>query len=389
MNIIQARFFNKKSSLALLFISCLGLHFSVHAAAWADRLVDDNDYLNMGGHLNRYGYGPAQKMGRQMQHAIALGQMLGAITKLEKSFKGAVNAAAEQKKELAREKALENLYVGLEKMTSENEFSSKIGRVMANALSGGKIDESVDGVIEGVQLGVAMRLAKACGDVFGKRVDIAMDYVLGGALDTIGSFAQTCGSLLIHNSKEPFNIKELVGLRELLRNSFDDIETLLKDGLKDSLRGTDSALRQQGDQDVVPETPGINAWQILINGYIRQMDYCIGMVDEHSAYYSSSSLALLFYAGEFKQRIIDTQHLLKQGKTLKEFDASIESNKALIKALRKNTDNVLQRLIDQVDPRSVQGYKGSTGSTAASDVRARKGSHGDDDDNFPHSFRGW
>jgi hypothetical protein len=276
----------------------------------------------------------------------------------------------------------------------------KYGRAIACGLAGDDTfkDERIADVWEGVQLGALMRVSRACSDALSKRIENTIDRVIGGTWDFfIGKLVRGFEILdedLMHGGEAPFNVQTLKGWQDLIKVSFDDIEKLLKDGLKDSLRGHDMSLRDP-DQEAEEENqqvPVINAWLILINGYARQFDYVVTRIDKHLTYYDEEDL-VVFYGKEIKQRLLEVVQLLAQGKSLKEFDASIDSNKALMVALRKNVLNLFTRLIELVDdtksksPLSNGFSSSSRGSLRSGRDDARNSLGSSEDDSFPGSFR--
>ncbi len=281
----------------------------------------------------------------------------------------------------------------------------KYGRAIARGLAGDDWkaleDERIANVWEGVQLGALMRVSRACSDVLSKRIENTIDRVVGGSWDFfIGRLVrgfEIINEGLLHSGQSPFDVKTLKGWQDLVKTSFDDIERLLKDGFKDSLRGHDMSLRD-AEQEVDNEGGAIegdsvlNAWMILINGYVRQFDYVVSRIDKHLDYYDEDDVAA-FYAKEIKQRLLEVIKLLTQGKSLKEFDSFLDSNKSLIMALRKNIYNLFNRLIELVDEnKSASPLSNSFSSSNRGGMRMGRdegrGGLGSDDDAFPGSFRG-
>lgn len=274
---------------------------------------------------------------------------------------------------------------------------SKYGKAIAFGLSGNdsKMLQGirVESVAEGVKLGTSIRISRACSDVLGKRIENSIDRVLGGTWDTIISAIvdswNAMWEAVFHGSGEPFTMKQIKGWQDLIKASFEDIGRLLKDGLKDSLRGHDMTLRQvQADDEVVEEAEEvINAWHILVNGYVRQFDYVVRQLDKHLIYYNGDEM-VGFYVEEIKRQLLETNKLLTHGSTLKELDALLDSNKTLIPALQKNILNLFTRLLDLIEP-PASSSRSANSSSASSDSsrKSSMGRSGYDDEGVPRSFR--
>jgi len=281
----------------------------------------------------------------------------------------------------------------------------KFGRAVASGLAGDDWkaleDERIENIWEGIQLGGALRVSRACSNVLSKKIEATAGRVLGGSWDffinkLIDGF-ESLSELLLHGGKGPFEIRQVEGLALLVKNSFEDLERLLRDGLKDSLRGRDMTLRTQEDEGVVDaavvKEQKLNAWLFLIGGYNRQFEFLISYFEEHAEYYKDGDKIILFYEEEIKVRIRETIQLLSACKSLKDFDMVLDSNKSLVSALKKNILNLFDRLIELVKPQQ-DNFNQASGALAASKSSRSSGYRdrfmdGYDamaDDEYPHSL---
>lgn len=274
-----------------------------------------------------------------------------------------------------------------EKILNALSGDSIYGRVIAMGLAGsdGQLlkDECISGVAEGIELGTLMRVSRACSNVLSKRIESGIDRLFGSTWDAIVSFIagvfQGAKEHVFHGGIKPFDPKHIKGWHELVKVSFDDLERLLKDGLKDSMRGHDMTLRTQ--ENTEEDEDSFNAWQILAFGYIRQFDYVAMQIEKSIGYYESEAL-ICFYAQELKQRLLEVTQLLSQSSSLKKMDELLDSNKSLIPALRKNILNLFTRLVESVE------LHGNSSSQTINRSLSSKMDNGDSDkkDMFPKQF---
>jgi hypothetical protein len=295
-----------------------------------------------------------------------------------------------------------------------------IGTLIARGLAGSSWefldDVPVDGVGEGVVKGVAIRASRALGDVVGERITGALEATVGTTADVIiAYFVDTCEyayRFLFHSSQEPFSTDKIALWQNQIREIFEDIEKLMKDGLKDSLRGHDMTLRQfdldektgkpllddqkgasEHDKDVEREEDlstlefmQRSAGADLVHWYVAQFERLIEDFDKCAGYYDKNSYEV-FCAQQIKDRLLKFGTILLKTTSLKDLDSALDSNKAIIPAFRKCIDNLFKRLIDTLRPRSYIGTKGNTIGWDQK-VRNKKYRHTDteDEEDFPESF---
>lgn len=276
-------------------------------------------------------------------------------------------------------------------LNNDNEY----GRAIAMGLAGDDWKaiqgENIQSIGEGIKLGGLMRVSRACSDVLGKRIENSIDYVLGGAWDALLNSMINGWNItyegLFHSGEEPFTLRQIRGWQDMIKVTIDDLERLLKDGLRDSLRGHDMTLRTAQDEEV--SELQLNAWRLLVSGYIRQFDYVISCIDRSVKYYEGHNDVVQFYAQELKLRILEINQLLSQSSSLKELDAFLDSNKALVPALRKNILNLFARLIEAIEPVTFSAAT-STRRTMPSDSNTRSNARNStDEEEFPNSYRPW
>ncbi len=328
--------------------------------------------------MSAFGKG-AQGAGKRMQDAYSLMTMLRALKILEAN----IELERDSTKKQAMTDIKNNIYGGL-KSISQGNFPAKIGRVIANAIAGKNLDESVDGVGEGIVLGIVSRSFTP----IRKELDRAIGNTVESVSSKIGDVCTAVYEDFFHDGQQPFNAKYIKGWKELIDGTFGDLDRALRDGIKDSMRGRDMTLREQDEPEVASaQQQQLTAWIVLVGGYVRQFEYVANQIDKRLAYYHEEEDETIFYfAGELKQRLLEVAHILKQSKSLRDFDSFLESNKALIPAFKKNIANLFARLNELVEPKTSTSY--STGGSLGKDSMSHKDSK-DDDDDATHSFNGW
>ncbi len=245
---------------------------------------------------------------------------------------------------------------------------------------------------KGVSTGMMMLTARGVADAMRDPIKNAVGKVVGGgldyAIDQLVAIINAVREKLFHGGNKPFIVDQLQGWQTLVRGCLEDVRQLLDKNSISSMRGLDKTLR---DVDGGDEKQELLAWKILVLGYARQFDYCILQIDKRVGYYNADD-AVVFYAREIKQRLLEMEAILLHCSTLKELDASLDSNKVLISAMQKNVDNLFMRLIACINPRSVPMIPSVGGSSNKvrdymNDLSGLGGRNADDDS--VHSLRGW
>jgi hypothetical protein len=268
------------------------------------------------------------------------------------------------------------------------------GLAFAIGLGGQELQyESFPTFKKGLSTGMMMLLARGAADAMRDPIKNAVGKVVGGgldyAIDQLVAIINVVREKLFHGGNKPFIVDQLQGWQTLVRGSLEDVRQLLDKNSLSSMRGLDKTLRDvDGGGD---EKQELLAWKILVLGYARQFDYCIMQIDKRVGYYNADD-AVVFYAREIKQRLLEMEAILLHCSTLKELDASLDSNKVLISAMQKNVDNLFMRLIACINPRNVPMIPSVGGSSNKvrdymNDLSGLGGRNPDDDS--VHSLRGW
>ncbi len=295
------------------------------------------------------------------------------------------------------------------------ETSSSIeGEVLARGIagkawSGGTVDSSIDGIKKGVYSLISHEFGKVLSDRIGR----IFNETFGSTLDylyhkTKGSFI-TLNNHLFHGGFEPFDQEELKEWQALIKEIFDDIERMVKDGLKNSLRGRDMALRQfdlGGDDNdgefedgkAKEEVEEKDAWFILILSYVAIFDKFVEQVDARNSHYVKSGKELsengdlvVFFADRIKKLLLDFKGLLVNSESISDLDAAIKSNKAIITAIKRNINSLFKQLITKVKPPSYSLSAKNNGNGFGRNNSSRRKQtsnfwNDDDDDDYPTSF---
>lgn len=271
---------------------------------------------------------------------------------------------------------------------------SSWGLALAIGLGGQELQfESFPTFGKGLSTGMLMLTARGVADAMRDPIKNAVGKVVGGSLDflidQLVTMVNSVREKLFHGGNKPFAVDQLQGWQTLVRGCLEDVRQLLdKNGLS-SMRGLDKTLRDVDSGG--EEKQELLAWKILVLGYARQFDYCIIQIDKRVGYYNADD-ATVFYAREIKQRLLEMESILLHCSTLKDLDASLDSNKVLISAMQKNVDNLFMRLIACINPRSVPMIPSVGGSSNKvrdymNDLSGLGGRNADDDS--VHSLRGW
>jgi len=271
-------------------------------------------------------------------------------------------------------------------------LEARMGRIFMQGLSGGKMlgDENVDGVLEGIKLGILSNSANACGEVLHDKIKGTINHVGGGfwdyCLGWVIDLWSDIGSVLFHGGHDPFERGDLQHWGMLVQGCFKNVEKVTKNGLKDSSRGRDMTFRPTGDitedEEVEESKSSITAWKLLIRGYADQLDHVVTNIDTRIKYYEENSEEV-FYATQIKTRLLEFRDMLLASKSIKDFDDFIESNKSFIPALRDNVLSLFDHLARKVTPRTYSLEKSSAKSTEKSWLSKDD----DEDDDAFGSFR--
>lgn len=270
-------------------------------------------------------------------------------------------------------------------------LASTAGTLVARGFAGEKewemLDDSkIDNVKDGLVQGLTLRASKAVGDVLGKRIEGSCEVVLGGAWDKmfgwlVDSWEAFC-LLLFHEDKKPFQPEVLEGWLDFIESTLNDIERMVKDGLKDSLRGYDMTRRKfdldatdDAENNAAAQEVQENVWIELVFGYADQFERIALEIATRREFYEEDSLES-FYATQIIKRLLDFKELLVTSKSLNDLDAQLHSNKAIIAATKTNLKNLFKRLVVKVTPRTYSLKKGSDSLSELSFNRNKEGEGG-------------
>ncbi|MFH1831548.1 MAG: hypothetical protein ABH827_01980 [bacterium] len=287
---------------------------------------------------------------------------------------------------------------------------SKWGENIARAMSGdrgwhGKVDNIGDGFMQGLAYRIATDFSKS----LSTRISGALDKIFGlaftFAVDSgLSAWSRLCDDIF-HDGYAGFTEDSLDAWAHLINDTFKDMSKIIKEGLKDSLRGRDMALRPfdeskkdfDGDDDVVvPElTPeqaaelakqeaelaALDPWRILVAFYSGIFERLIEEFNERIKHYAPKSIEV-FYAQKIVSLLTQFKAIIEKTKTINELDARFKSNKAFINAFQDGLGNIFKYLIEKVK---------STGSTLDVSGRNRsrskkKSSFLSDDDDDDDSY---
>lgn len=271
----------------------------------------------------------------------------------------------------------------------------------------------IDGTFDGIKQGLIIRTADSIGKVMGPRITGVFEDVLGGSFDfifySLMDIWHDAMEIFFHSGKEPFDPKMLKEWLELIKSPLEDLERMMKDGLKENLRGYNMAKRKFGlsFEGLLDEKEGAPSssdaalqeisdadidliWLDLISGYADQFERLCDEIDARAGYYDDSSMEV-FYATQIKKRLQSFKTLLLESNSLIDLDAKLHSNKSLILVVRKNIENLFGRLMNIVEPRTYKRVLGGeTTSASLFDRKHKRGSSGygvrSSDDDFPTAF---
>ncbi|MFH1254045.1 MAG: hypothetical protein V1646_01280 [bacterium] len=233
----------------------------------------------------------------------------------------------------------------------------KMGIFLAKLFAGPDRGNSLDeDEISGLWSGLAQGLAVPAGEVMKGKAKATIDTYVGGFWDFIfaklGDFCSTVRNVLFHDCNEPFDPQKLAGWQKMILMAYDDIDNMLRNGLRDSTRSLDSVSRQFDDNGTeVQVKKEIDMWASLAAGYAEQFAYFITLFEKRREYYDEDDI-VAFYSNQICQMLQTTCKLLTNSKSLKDLDTKLESQRTIIPAIRKNLCNLFDQLIAEVKPKS-------------------------------------
>jgi hypothetical protein len=328
-----------------------------------------------------YGYGNKQSIGfqRAKERALIRGEL--------DTVREYAAAPGRTPLEIERsEREIAELNRLLDGLVKPDDLDAKIGKALLQGFAGQDAQlftgEKIESAAAGLGLGLAVASAGAVSKVVGKHVENTTERVVGSAWEAfitkIVNVAQWFNNGLFHGGYEPYSSVTLRGLSTMVKNTFEDLSLMLKDGLQNVLRGQDMTLRPTEDQQQ-QAAARLKGWEVLCEAYTRQFDHIITILDSRIQHYDEQA-DITFYASEIKRCIADVKGLLTQVKNIRELDERLDSNKNLMNAFKRNILNLFDRLIELVEP-AVQN------ATKPAAKQSQQSGYGDRDV-YPHGFAG-
>lgn len=255
---------------------------------------------------------------------------------------------------LANFQILKNNFI---RNVSNNSTCRSTGIFLAKMFAGpDKVNNISEDEISGIGSGLLHGLAIPAGSVMsGKAKDTINTYV-GGLWDFIfaklGDFGNMVRNFVFHDRNEPFDPQKLVGWQKMILMAYDDIDNMLRNGLRDSTRSLDSISRQFDDNNTeLQSKKEIDMWASLASGYAEQFSYFITLFEKQQKYYDEDDI-VVFYSNQICQMLQTTCKLLTSSRSLKDLDTKLESQRTIIPAIRKNLCNLFDQLKVEVTPKN-------------------------------------
>ncbi len=289
------------------------------------------------------------------------------------------------------QKQLQDLSLEMDKLTVPEEFDQKLGRAIVQGFAGEDAwlyrDIDISNFWDGMWLGLGVASAQAGSKVVKNQVEQTANLLIGGLWESFiiklieGTKFLRDG--LFHGGHSAFRGAEIVGISKMVNTTFVNLNTMLRDGLKDMLRGQDMTLRLAEDQqETNHRTLG---WRMLVGAYVRQIDYIINLIQLRLPYYDKHD-QIVFFAEEIVRCLEDVKRILTQAKNVRELDERLDSNKNLINAIKANIANLFERLQELVEPNTQK--KNLYASTLPKPGRGAGHDDYYEKDTFPHSMHG-
>ncbi len=269
-----------------------------------------------------------------------------------------------------REKCLTLLLNSL----SDEESNDPWGMLIAKALAGPSYNSALDddakikSWTDGAFKGGTVLMVGALSEVVREKAKNTIDRSVGSLwdffFDGLINFGRKVRNVLFHDSNEPFENQKLDGWQKMIMAAYDDIDNMLRNGLRDSTRSLDSVSRQFDDTGTeIQVKKEIDMWASLASGYAEQFAYFITLFEKRREYYDEDDI-VVFYSNQICQMLQTTCKLLTNSKSLKDLDTKLESQRTIIPAIKKNLWNLFEQLKTEVKPKSYS-IKDTVTSTAS------------------------
>ena len=284
--------------------------------------------------------------------------------------------------------------------------TSEIGQSIYQALSGDRYGGGpINGISEGLAKGLVSRIARDFGTVLSKNVGGALGQIFGRSfgfmVDKGFRSWEHLFNDIFHDGYECFKVDSLQAWQKLVIDVFKDIEKMIKEGLKDSLRGRDMMLRpfdspddEEEEEEFDPARKAeekalrelLDPWRILVMFYASIFDRLIEEIDQRKLYYDKLEIEV-FYAEQIKFLLSKFRKILDLSESLGDLESKLKSNKAILTAIQRGVNNVFVRLIEKVKPvdyssNGFSRYKSSNKKYSSSSSYYND----DDEDDSYHGF---
>lgn len=289
-----------------------------------------NQFQAVGGHQNQAWY-PTVKMDQRMENFIR--------------WKEAIKSLREMHNEINTEIIAHN---------NENDEEGRVLRKRVTIVSNELTRLSMKNFATDLMDRVQDSALDAAGKVIEKHVETTLDRTLGSAWDAavarLVSLLNNLWLLVCCDNHRPFTDRVVGGWQDLVEGAFYDIKTMLSDDLRERSRACDITMRQGDDQSAASSVKPINVWKDLIGSYAQQFDYLVSRIDKHKAFYDENEDSLIiFYAEQIKQQLLKCRNLLMSANSLRELDSCLDSNKAMIEAMRNSLKTLFTLLREQIN----------------------------------------
>lgn len=257
---------------------------------------------------------------------------------------------------------------------SDEDSNDPWGMLIAKALAGPSYNSAIDddakikNWTDGAFKGGTVLMVGALSEVVREKAKNTIDRSVGSLwdffFDGLINFGRNIRNVIFHESNEPFDYQKLDGWQKMIMAAYDDIDNMLRNGLRDSTRSLDSVSRQFDDSNTeIQVKKEIDMWTSLAGGYAEQFAYFVTLFEKRREYYDEDDI-VVFYSNQICQMLQTTCKLLTNSKSLKDLDTKLESQRTIIPAIKKNLWNLFEQLKTEVKPKSYS-IKDTVTSTAS------------------------
>ena len=253
-------------------------------------------------------------------------------------------------------------------------------------------EDEIDSWYTGLWEGMSVPLSEVMKDKAKATINASVGSLWDFLFAKLSDFGSLVRNVLFHDNNEPFDYQKLDGWQKMIMAAYDDIDNMLRNGLRDSTRSLDSVSRQFDDNGTeVQVKKEIDMWASLASGYAEQFAYFVTLFEKRREYYDEDDI-VAFYSNQICQMLQTTCKLLTNSKSLKDLDTKLESQRTIIPAIKKNLWNLFEQLKAEVKPKSYS-MKDTVTSTASTykpspyNAYAGSNSYGYNNDG-PTSFAG-